>query len=44
MTISPADTWSPLALAELLERLGGAIVSPHSQSTTQVLQMVRILK
>ena len=44
MNISPADTWSPLALAELLERLGGAIVSPHSQSTTQVLQMVRILK
>jgi hypothetical protein len=43
-TIAPSDTWSPLALAELLERLGGAIVSPHSQSTTQVLQMVRILK
>jgi hypothetical protein len=43
-TISPADTWSPRALAELVEGLGGAIVSPHSQSTTQVLQMVRLLK
>jgi hypothetical protein len=43
-TISPADTWSPRALAELVEGLGGAIVSPHSQSTTQVMQMVRLLK
>ena len=42
--LSGADTWSPRALAELVERLGGAIVSPHSQSTTQVLQMVRLLK
>jgi len=43
-TIGPADTWSPRALAELVEGLGGAIVSPHSQSTSQVFQMVRILK
>lgn len=43
-TVSPADTWSPRALAELVEGLGGAIVSPHSQSTSQVFHMVRILK
>jgi len=42
--VQAQDTWTPLALAELLERLGGAIVSPHSQATTEVLQMVRILK
>jgi len=43
-TVAAQDTWTPLALAELLERLGGAIVSPHSQATSEVLQMVRILK
>jgi hypothetical protein len=43
-TVGPADTWSPRALAELVEGLGGAIVSPHSQSTSQVMHMVRILK
>jgi hypothetical protein len=43
-TVQAQDTWTPLALAELLERLGGAIVSPHSQATSEVLQMVRILK
>ena len=43
-TVGPADTWSPRALAELVEWLGGAIVSPHSQSTSQVMHMVRILK
>ena len=43
-TVGPADTWSPLALAELVEGLGGAIVSPHSQSGSQVFHMVRILK
>jgi hypothetical protein len=41
---APSNTWSPLALAELVERLGGAIVSPHSQSGGQVLHMVRILR
>jgi hypothetical protein len=43
-TVGPANTWSPRALAELVEGLGGAIVSPHSQSTSQVMHMVRILK
>jgi len=43
-SVPAQDTWTPLALAELLERLGGAIVSPHSQATSEVLQMVRILK
>jgi hypothetical protein len=42
--VGPADTWSPRALAELVIGLGGAIVSPHSQSTSQVFHMVRILK
>ena len=42
--IAPSNTWSPLAMADLLEGLGGAIVSPHSQSGPQVLHMVRILK
>jgi hypothetical protein len=42
--VGPADTWSPLALADLLEGLGGAIVSPHSQSGSQIFHMVRILK
>ena len=43
-TVGPADTWSPRALADLVEGLGGAIVSPHSQSGTQVFHMVRVLK
>ena len=43
-TVSPADTWSPRAIAELVEGLGGAIVSPHSQSTSQVMHALRILK
>jgi len=38
------DTWLPLALAELLEGLGGGILSPHSQSTQPVFHTVRILK
>jgi hypothetical protein len=38
------NTWAPLAMAELLETLGGAIVSPHSQATTPTLHMVRILR
>jgi hypothetical protein len=42
--LSPGDTWSPRDVAELVERLGGAILSPHSQSMTQVLQVVRLLK
>jgi hypothetical protein len=42
--VAASNTWSPRALAELVEGLGGAIVSPHSQSSAQVLHMVRILK
>ena len=41
---NPADTWSPRAMADLIEGLGGAIVSPHSQSTSQVFHMVRLMK
>jgi hypothetical protein len=43
-TVGSADTWSARAMAELVEGLGGAIVSPHSQSTSQVFHMVRLLK
>jgi hypothetical protein len=44
MDVAPANTWTPLALAELVEGLGGAIVSPHSQAGTEAMHMVRILK
>lgn len=44
MDVSPANTWTPLALAELIEGLGGAIVSPHSQAGTEAMHMVRIMK
>jgi hypothetical protein len=43
-TLGAIDTWLPLALAELLEGLGGGILSPHSQSTAPVFHTVRILK
>jgi len=43
-TLSAADTWTPRALAELVERLGGAILSPHSQSGSMILNTVRILR
>ena len=43
-TISPVNTWLPLALVELLEGLGGGILSPHSQSTGPVFHVVRILR
>jgi hypothetical protein len=42
--LNAIDTWLPLALAELLEGLGGGILSPHSQSTSSVMHTVRILK
>lgn len=42
--VAPSNTWSPRALADLLEGLGGAIVSPHSQASAQALHMVRVLK
>jgi hypothetical protein len=31
-------------MADLVERLGGAIVSPHSQSGIHLLHMIRVLK
>lgn len=43
-TVPSADWWSSNALAELVIGLGGAVVSPHSQSTSQVFHMVRVLK
>jgi hypothetical protein len=43
-SVSPANTWTPRALAELVERLGGAVVSGHSQASSEVLHMMRILK
>ena len=42
--VSPANTWTPLALADLVERLGGAIVATHSQSGSMGHHMARILK
>jgi hypothetical protein len=42
--VSPANTWSARAIADVVQGLGGAIVSPHSQSTSQVMHAVRILK
>jgi hypothetical protein len=42
--IPPANTWTPLALADLVEKLGGAIVATHSQSGIMGHHMVRILK
>ena len=44
MNVSPANTWTPLNLAALVERLGGAIVATHSQSGAMGHHMVRILK
>jgi hypothetical protein len=42
--ISPANTWTPIALADLVERLDGAIVATHSQSGIMGHHMARILK
>jgi hypothetical protein len=42
--IPPANTWTPLALADLVEKLGGAVVATHSQSGIMGHHMVRILK
>jgi hypothetical protein len=42
--LSPANTWTPQALALLVEKLGGAIVATHSQSGIMGHHMVRILK
>ena len=42
--LPPAQTWTPLNLAILVERLGGAVVATHSQSGIMGLHMIRILK
>ncbi|HYR87838.1 MAG TPA: hypothetical protein VE422_27400 [Terriglobia bacterium] len=44
IAISPANTWTPLDLALLVEKLGGAIVATHSQSGIMGHHMARILK
>jgi hypothetical protein len=42
--LAPANTWTPQALATLVEQLGGAVVATHSQSGIMGHHMVRILK
>ena len=42
--INATNTWTPIALAELVEGLGGAMVATHSQSGSIGHHMVRILK
>jgi hypothetical protein len=42
--LSPANTWTPMDLALLVEKLGGAVVATHSQSGIMGHHMVRILK
>jgi hypothetical protein len=42
--IAPANTWTPQDLANLVEKLGGAVVATHSQSGIMGHHMVRILK
>jgi hypothetical protein len=42
--LAPANTWTPMDLALLVEKLGGAVVATHSQSGIMGHHMVRILK
>jgi hypothetical protein len=42
--LSPANTWTPMDLALLVEKLGGAVVATHSQSGIMGHHMARILK
>src|SRR6202166_4770294 len=42
--IAPANTWTPMDLALLVEKLGGAVIATHSQSGIMGHHMVRILK
>ena len=42
--IPPANTWTPKDLADLVERLGGAVIATHSQSGIMGHHAVRILK
>jgi hypothetical protein len=44
VNLSPANTWTPMDLALLVEKLGGAVVATHSQSGIMGHHMVRILK
>jgi hypothetical protein len=43
-TVSAANTWTPRALATLVEGLGGAVVATHSQSGAMGMNMVRVLR
>ena len=43
-TVSGRNTFTPLALAELVEKLGGAIVATHSQSGIHGHHLARVLK
>ena len=42
--IPPANTWTPRDLADLVEKLGGAVIATHSQSGIMGHHAVRILK
>jgi hypothetical protein len=42
--IPPANTWTPKDLADLVEKLGGAVIATHSQSGIMGHHAVRILK
>ena len=42
--ISALTTWTPRAVAELVEGLGGAVVATHSQSGVIGMHTVRVLK
>jgi hypothetical protein len=42
--VTGLNTWTPRALAELVETLGGAIVATHSQSGAIGHHMARVLK
>ena len=44
VNLSPANTWTPMDLALLVEKLGGAVVATHSQSGIMGHHMARILK
>src|SRR4029079_19801308 len=43
-TVSALTTWTPRAVAELIEGLGGAVVATHSQSGVIGMHTVRVLK
>lgn len=43
-TLNATNTWTPRALATLVEGLGGAVVATHSQSGQIGMNMVRVLR